>query len=32
VADCDLDLILDARRVLDTAGHYDRPDLGSSST
>jgi nitrilase len=26
-ADCDLDLILSARRVLDTAGHYDRPDL-----
>jgi nitrilase len=27
VADCDLDLILEARRALDTAGHYDRPDL-----
>ena len=29
-ADCDLDLILEARRVLDTAGHYDRPDLASA--
>lgn len=26
-ADCDLDRILSARRVLDTAGHYDRPGL-----
>ena len=26
-ADCDTDLILQARRVLDTAGHYDRADL-----
>jgi nitrilase len=26
-ADCELDLLLEARRVLDTAGHYDRPDL-----
>ena len=26
-ADCDPDLILQARRVLDTAGHYDRADL-----
>nr|AAR97394.1 nitrilase [uncultured organism] len=29
-ADCDLDLVLEARRVLDTAGHYDRPDLASA--
>ena len=28
-ADCDLDLILGARRVLDTAGHYERPDLSA---
>jgi nitrilase len=27
-ADCDLDRILSARRVLDTAGHYDRPGIG----
>ena len=26
-ADCDTDLILQARRVLDTAGHYDRHDV-----
>jgi nitrilase len=26
-ADCDPDRILGARRVLDTAGHYDRPGL-----
>lgn len=26
-ADCDLATILEARRVLDTAGHYDRADL-----
>jgi nitrilase len=29
LADCDTDLILAARRVLDTAGHYDRPDLAA---
>ena len=27
LADCDLGAVLAARRVLDTAGHYDRPDL-----
>ena len=27
-ADCDPALIMQARRVLDTAGHYDRADLG----
>ena len=26
-ADCDPGAIIAARRVLDTAGHYDRPDL-----
>jgi hypothetical protein len=26
-ADCELDLLLEARRVLDTAGHDDRADL-----
>ena len=26
-ADCELDLLLEARRVLDAAGHYDRADL-----
>jgi len=26
-ADCDLSTVMAARRVLDTAGHYDRPDL-----
>ncbi len=31
-ADCDLDRILAARRVLDTAGHYDRPGLTSPET
>jgi nitrilase len=30
VADCDLGAVLAARRVLDTAGHYDRPDLEES--
>jgi nitrilase len=29
-ADCELDLVLEARRVLDTAGHYDRPDLAAT--
>jgi nitrilase len=29
LADCDTDLIFAARRVLDTAGHYDRPDLAA---